>query len=166
MEHCYREHFATVERAVGSLLEAADRETLIHEVFSQLLAREELRRSFRGGSFAAWLAAVARNRAIDVRRRITRETGPPAECDDSTGSRDWQEAADARMLVERFRRDYLKPEWWNVFELRFLQRLSQREAAERLSMHRSTVVYREIRIRRQLKRFLLEEEPSPEKDQP
>ena len=69
LEGCYREHFSTVERAMGSLLGAADRETAIHELFSRLIGSVELRRSFQGGSFAAWLATVARHQAIDTWRR-------------------------------------------------------------------------------------------------
>src|SRR5262245_46503694 len=74
LEGCYREHFAVVAGAIGGILGPVDRETVIHEVFSRLIAREELRRSFRGGSFPAWLATVARNHAIDYRRRLARES--------------------------------------------------------------------------------------------
>src|SRR5579871_1367051 len=71
---CYRDHFEGVERAIGSILSGADRETVIHEVFSRLISQEHLRQSFRGGSLGAWLATVARNAAIDYRRRLTRES--------------------------------------------------------------------------------------------
>src|SRR5262245_19436772 len=74
LQACYRQHRAAVDRAVGGLLGAADRETLIHELFSRLIVDEELRRSFGGGSFASWLAAVARHQALDLRRRLGRET--------------------------------------------------------------------------------------------
>jgi RNA polymerase sigma-70 factor (ECF subfamily) len=159
LEACYREHFTTVERAIGPLLGGADRETAIQELFSRLIGSEELRRSFRGGSLAAWLGTVARNQAIDVRRRIARDARLPAEDDGAGADGDWEEAAQARLLVERFRRDHLPPEWLGVFELRFLEQLPQREAAARLSMRRTTLAYREIRIRRLLRRFLLGEDP-------
>ena len=55
LEECYRDQFRVVELAVGKVLRGADKETVIHEVFLQLLARDELRRGFTGGSFAAWL---------------------------------------------------------------------------------------------------------------
>ena len=72
---CYRDHFRVVESAVGQVLRGADKETVIHDVFLQLLAREELRRGFTGGSFTAWLATTARHQAIDYRRRYRSERG-------------------------------------------------------------------------------------------
>lgn len=161
LEVCYREHFATVERAIGSLLGAADRETAIHELFSRLIGSAELRRSFQGGSFPAWLATVARHQAIDTWRRSARETGAPVADPATAETGSWEETAQARLLVERFRRDHLPPDWRGVFDLRFLQQLPQREAAKQLSLPRTTLAYREIRIRRLLRRFLLEgDEPA------
>ena len=156
LEGCYRDHFAIVVGAIGGILSPVDRETVVHELFSRLIAREDLRRSFRGGSFSAWLGTVARNQAIDYRRRLSRESeaGLPDEAAVAAGT--WELAAEARLLVERFRRDCLPPAWQGVFELRFLAQLPQREAARQLSMRRTTLAYREVRIRRMLKRFLLE----------
>ena len=152
---------------MGSLLGAADRETAIHELFSRLIGNADLRRSFQGGSFAAWLATVARHQAIDTWRRSARETGAPADDPAIPETSNWEEAAQARLLVERFREDHLPPDWQGVFDLRFLQQLPQREAATRLSLPRTTLVYREIRIRRLLRRFLLEgDEPSAKPSPP
>jgi len=159
MEKCYREQFAVVERAIGPLLRDADRETVIHELFSQLLASPELRRSFQGGSFPAWMATVARHRAIDFARRLRREVG--MELAHQTSGEDahgWHGSTEARLLVERFRRDLVPDEWQGVFELRFLERLTQREAARRLDIRRTTLAYRELRLRRLLRRFLFSEE--------
>lgn len=50
-----------------------------------------------------------------------------------------------------------------MFELRFLHQLPQRDAASRLGINRTTLAYREVRIRRLLKRFLLEQ-PQPQDD--
>ena len=166
LEACYREHFGTVERAIGTLLGGADRETAIHELFSRLISSAELRRSFQGGTFAAWLATVARNQAIDTRRKAAREISASTDDPGASEAGNWEEAAQARLLVERFRRDLLPPDWQGVFELRFLQQLPQREAATRLSMHRTTLAYREIRIRRLLRRFLLEDDPSSQLEPP
>lgn len=157
---CYREHFDDVERAIGTILSGADRETVIHEVFSRLISHEHLRQSFRGGSMGAWLATVARNAAIDYRRRLARETTASAEAAQSASDGTlWEEAAQARLLIERFRREELPPAWAEVFELCFLQQMSQREAARSLGLRRTTLAYREMRIRRALRRFLLEGEP-------
>ena len=159
LEDCYREQFATVDRAIAPVLRGADRETAIHEVFARLMSGAELRRSFQGGSLAAWLATVARNHAIDVRRRLARETDAlgRAELETDGPAGEWTDAADARLLIEQFEREHLQPDWLGVFRLRFLQQLPQREAAARLSIRRTTLAYRELRIRRQLKRFLLTE---------
>jgi RNA polymerase sigma-70 factor (ECF subfamily) len=161
IETCYREHFLTVDRAIGEILRGADRETVVHEVFSRLIAREALRRSFRGGSLGAWLTAVARNQAIDYRRRLAREAplfAAPEAAGQGAGS-GWEEATEARLLIERFRREHLPPAWADVFELCFLRQLSQREASAELGISRTTLAYRELRIRRRLRRFLLEGEP-------
>lgn len=158
LEGCYRDHFAVVAGAIGGILAPVDRETVIHELFSRLIAREDLRRSFRGGSFPAWLATVARNQAIDYRRRLSRESEVIVPDQNAFAAGTWELAAEARLLVERFRRDCLPPAWQGVFELRFLAQLPQREAARQLSMRRTTLAYREVRIRRLLKRFLLEED--------
>jgi len=144
---------------MGTVLGSADRETAIHELWARLLEGEGLRRAFQGGAFSSWLAVVARNHALDVRRRITREV-PGGQADaDAWQTESWEEAVQARLLVDRFRRDLLPPEWAGVFELRFLQQLPQRDAAARLSLHRTTLAYRELRIRRLLKKFLLDDRP-------
>jgi RNA polymerase sigma-70 factor (ECF subfamily) len=161
LEDCYRQHFATVERAIGTLLGAADRETAIHELWTRIIDGAPLRRSFQGGAFAAWIGVVARHHAIDMRRRITREVvhrGAGSHAGQAEPSHTWEEAAQAHLVVERFRRELLPPEWAGVFELRFLQQLPQREAAARLSLRRTTLAYRELRIRRLLRRFLLDDE--------
>lgn len=157
IEGCYRQHFAAVERAMSGLLGAADRETVIHELFSRLLTNGDLRRAFTGGSFVAWLARVARNQAIDYQRRLGREV--PLEAETSAArAASWEDAAEARILIERFRRERLPPEWAGVFERRFLEQLTQHEAARALGLRRTTLAYRELRIRRALRAFLLEEE--------
>jgi RNA polymerase sigma-70 factor (ECF subfamily) len=157
LEDCYREHFTAVERAVAPVLSGLDREAAIHEVFARLIARAEVRRSFQGGSLAAWLATMARNHAIDVRRRSAREATvlSEAEAQMDGGPADWANAAHARLLIDQFEREQLPPGWLGVFRLRFLQQLPQREAAACLSIRRTTLAYRELRIRRLLKRFLL-----------
>jgi RNA polymerase sigma-70 factor (ECF subfamily) len=160
IEACYREHFGTAERAIGSILSGADRETAIHELFARVMSSADLRRSFRGGSLAAWLGTVARHQAIDVRRRMAREVDIAAtRGPDEPG--EWEQTAEARLLVERFRRDHLPPAWAGVFELRFLQQLPQREAAARLLIRRTTLAYRELRIRRLLTTFLLTDDLPP-----
>jgi RNA polymerase sigma-70 factor (ECF subfamily) len=155
IETCYLRHFDAVERAIGQRLGGADRETVIHEVFTRLVAREDLRRTFRGGSLAAWLGAIARNQAIDYGRRLSREVPWSQDEPACVGQAQlWEDGAEASLLIEKFRRTELPAEWVGVFETRFLRELTQREAAAELGISRTTVVLRELRIRQRLRRFL------------
>ena len=156
---CYREHFGQVQRVVSRLLQGADQETVIHDVFCNLIADEGMRRRFRGGSFAAWLTTVARNRAIDYLRRRRRENlvAPERAAALQSGPRPSATTAafDARCTIERFRTQHLPAKWAPVFEKRFMEQLSQRDAAAALGMRRTTLAYQEQRIRRLLRSVLL-----------
>jgi RNA polymerase sigma-70 factor (ECF subfamily) len=158
MEECYREHFDAVMQAVGKMLSFADRETVVHEVFYRLLSDPAMRTSFQGGSLKAWLRTVARNRAIDYlrRHRRERELDPQAASElERSQARRREEAAEAKLLIDRFRRKRLPEKLEPIFETRFLQQLSQREAARKLGMRRTTLAYQEQQIRDLLRRFLL-----------
>jgi RNA polymerase sigma-70 factor, ECF subfamily len=158
LEEVYRENFAQVEAAVGVVLHGADRETAIHEVFLRVINSETFRRSFHGGDLGAWLSVVARNHAIDYARRRNRES--PAGVDFGEGASDGDlmaRTSEARLLVDRFRREVLPPQWQGVFETRFLQSMTQAEAAAALGTRRTTLAYQELRIRRLLRKFLLED---------
>jgi RNA polymerase sigma-70 factor (ECF subfamily) len=161
LDECYRNHFRVVETAVGHVLRGADKETVIHDVFLQLLARPELRRGFTGGSFAAWLATIARHQAIDFWRRYRREhsleqlasrnaPGEPVQPVEPL-----ERTVEARLLIDRFRREVLPPKWARVFEARFVSGLDQRSAAAQVGISRTTLAYQEIQLRRLLRRFLL-----------
>ena len=157
LEACYRDHYSSVERVVGGVLRGADRETVIHEVFYRLLTRPELRKSYSGGSLSAWLHTLARNHAIDHIRRAQRDVplGEEHRASEPTAAAGLDEELDARRLIGQFRREVLPPGWAPVFEKRFLEQLDQREAARRIGISRTTLAYRELRIRAMLKRFLL-----------
>ena len=158
LEECYRDQFRVVEIAVGKVLRGADKETVIHEVFLQLLAREDLRRGFTGGSFAAWLSTIARHQAIYFWRRYRRErsldelgsSGEPVQPVES-----FERTVEASLLINRFRSEVLPAKWATVFEARFVLGLDQRSAATRIGVSRTTLAYQEIQIRRLLRRFLL-----------
>ncbi|HEX4628097.1 MAG TPA: RNA polymerase sigma factor [Gemmatimonadales bacterium] len=162
MERCYRDHYRTVATAVRRILTDADAETVTHEVFYRLLSDRGMRESFQGGNLAAWLTRVAMNGALDHRRRYRREAnGSPenatADADPGTAERADDDLA-AKQLVDRFRRECLPPEWDALFDARFLRALPQRLAAKELGMHRTTLVYREARIRALLRKFLIRTE--------
>ena len=106
----------------------------------------------------AWLATVTRNSAIDYLRRLTREVALPASGDPHPPVPAHDSEVDARLLMEQFQRERLRPEWRPVFEARFLRQLSQREAARALRIRRTTLAYRELRIRQALKSFLMEDQ--------
>lgn len=154
----YEDHFTTVERAVGRILQGADKETVIHEVFYQLMTNADVRLRFQGGSLQAWLTTLAKNRAIDFQRRRQLECpvgtdlerfGAPA----STQS--FEPETLARLLLQRFRATALPTKWRRVFDARFIRQLDQREAAEELGMSRTTLAYQEYRVRRLLRSFAL-----------
>jgi len=153
----YRETYETVDATVGRVLRGADRETVVHDLYLRLLSKSELRRNFSGGSMRSWLATLAHNLAVDFWRRHRRET--TLEDQDTPPlidplSQHMEERAELNLFVERFRRDGLPEELWPVFQARFVEPLDQREAARRLGLPRTTLAYRELRVRRFLRAYL------------
>jgi RNA polymerase sigma-70 factor (ECF subfamily) len=153
----YQAHFGTVRAAVRAILSGADGETAIHEVFMRLLSKEDLRRAYRGGSFSSWLFTVAKNHAIDFARRRDREKPSGLALDPGVTHSALDEQIEARSLVRQFR-ERLPEQWVPVFDARFVRQLDQRTAARALGVPRTTLVYREHRIRRLLRAFLLRSE--------
>jgi RNA polymerase sigma-70 factor (ECF subfamily) len=161
LEACYRQHYETVNSAAGRLLRGADRESVVHEVFFRVLSRPDFRASFRGGSLGAWLATVARNLAMDAVRSQQRQRAVSLNDAEEPGvavATRFEEASEARLLVERFRREILPEKWEGVFVARFLEQRDQRDAAAKLGIARTTLAYQELRVRALLKKFLLEGE--------
>ena len=163
LEACYREHFRAVDAAVGRVLDGADRETVVHEIFYRLLSSAEMRAAFHGGAMGAWLARVSYNQAIDFVRRRRREVplddAALARLETDAHSRALERKAEASILIERFQAEHLPAKWRAVFRARFLEQLDQRTAAARLGMHRTTLAYQELRIRARRKRFLRKDAP-------
>jgi len=159
MRECYEEHFDAVMRAAGSVLRGADQENVAHDVFLRMISENEFRRKFGGGSFRSWISTVARNRAIDYARRHGREQAvAPEVAEGLAGGTSGRvaERAEARDLLERFRQARVPERWARVFEARFMQQLSQREAARSLGLRRTTLAYQEQQLRDRLRRFVLE----------
>lgn len=160
----YQEHFGALAAMLTRLLPApSDRESLIHGLFCDLLAKQELRQRFVGGNLAAWLTTVARNRAIDLlrRRRLERERANKANRslygeEDEVGGEAIEHAVEAHRVIERMRH-VLPGKLWSVFEARFVEQLSQRDAAKQIGIGRTTLAYRERRVRALLKEHVLSE---------
>jgi len=86
LEACYRDHLATVAQAVGRVLEGADQETVIHDVFLRLLTDARMRAGFRDGAFPAWLTSSPDlplhpgtwvDRTAEIFGQVGIEDGPP-----------------------------------------------------------------------------------------
>jgi RNA polymerase sigma factor (sigma-70 family) len=159
LEQIYRDSFAAVRRAAGRVLrEPADRDGVVQQVFTEVVSSRSLRATFRGGDLAAWLAAIARHKAIDFARREQRLTDlsevPEPAAD--AGPLD-----DFKQELERFARR-LPAERRRVLELRYVLGMTQVEAARALEMPRSTLEDWERQIKRALERHLLsgDEEPT------
>jgi RNA polymerase sigma-70 factor (ECF subfamily) len=158
LHECYVDHVDTAEQAIGRILQGADKETVIHELFYRLVSDGDLRAKFRGGSLRAWIAVVARNLAIDYLRKRRREQPyalAPDEVRDSHPQTSIEASIEARQVVARFRETHLPEKYRRVFDARFVHQLDQSEAARALGMHRTTLLYQESRIRKLLKSFLL-----------
>ncbi|MBU0552893.1 sigma-70 family RNA polymerase sigma factor [Myxococcota bacterium] len=166
----YQVYFSTVRSGVERVLThhcAADRETVIFQVFEGLLSRRKMREGFRGGRMDRWLTAVARNAAIDFLRRHQREvlTDPQllvaahrVEADEGPDPEMIAQQRELEAQVAEFRAQHLPPKLEPVFEARFFQQLSQYEAAEQLGMRRTTLASQEKKIRALLRRFFLRHE--------
>ena len=159
IEQVYRDQFGAVDAVVGRFLVGADRETVVHEVFFKLVSDQSFREKFDGRALGGWLRQVAKNQAIDFLRKRKREVPLADETQhalESTAETD-REAyrSEAERLVGAFRKDHLPEKWAPVFEARFMKQLSQRDAAKQLGISRTTLAYREQRVRQLLKRFLL-----------
>jgi RNA polymerase sigma factor (sigma-70 family) len=161
IEAVYRETFEVVRRAAGRVLrEPADRDAVVHEVYTQLVSSRRLRDSYQsgggtaaGGRIAGWLSAIARHRALDFIRRERRLTDLSA-LDEVAAATD--PLADFRQDLERFA-DRLDPQRRRVLELRFVAGMTQAEAAAQLGMPRSTLEDREREIKTMLEHHLLDD---------
>jgi RNA polymerase sigma-70 factor (ECF subfamily) len=150
MAECYREFVGTVDGAVARYVGGVDRETVIEEVFFRLVSEPDLRAAYGGGCFAAWLSTVARNQAIDYLRRQRHQVGvDPDTLGEAAAQESFERQTVARELIAYYRAQ-VPAAWQSVFDARFLAQLNQQEAADLLGISRTTLAYREMRIRRLL----------------
>jgi RNA polymerase sigma factor (sigma-70 family) len=157
IEDIYRTTFEEVRRAAGTVLhEPADRDAVVHEVFLQLLSSRELRASHRGGQLGAWLGAIARHQALDFVRRESRLTDLSAV----------DEASSRIDPLDELRRELVRfaarfdPERQRLIQLRYIEGMTQMEAAAVLGKPRSTLEDWEHQFRRALNAHLAGKKPA------
>jgi len=148
----------------------ADLEDAMQEIFLKAFSRTA-RTSFDGArDFGPYLGRIARNVMVDRARRAGRELLMPEVGLDTAGGRAapdpypelvarWEDP-EAIAVARRFIED-LPPELARVHGVRYVEGLSQREAAAHLGMTRQTLRTLEGKLRDGLRR-LLRKNPAPE----
>ena len=162
----YHRHLGRVERAVSRYCRGAEAECVVHDLFLDIIERPELRARFEQGDLGAWLATLARRRALDHlrRRRRYRLVDDPRALDDALDPVEPEgsllERDRARRLAEALERfaglelPRLDRRLADVFQARFVERKSQLAAAATLGIPRTTLIDREARLMRRLRPFL------------
>jgi RNA polymerase sigma-70 factor (ECF subfamily) len=148
IEEIYRATFEEVKRAAGTVLrEPADRDAVVNEVYLQLLSSRELRESHRGGAMGSWLGAIARHQALDFARRESRLTDLSV-VDEAVTKTD-HAVEDLRRELVRFAARF-EPERQRLIHLRYVEGMTQMEAAAVLGKPRSTLEDWEHQFKRAL----------------
>jgi RNA polymerase sigma factor (sigma-70 family) len=161
IEEIYRATFEEVRRAAGTVLhEPADRDAVVHEVYLELLESRELRESHRGGALGAWLGAIARHQALDFARRESRLTDLSAVDEVSIKS---DGLTDLRRELIRFA-ERMDPERRRLVELRYVEGMTQMEAAAILGKPRSTLEDWEHQFKRALMAHVAGKKTAPQND--
>jgi RNA polymerase sigma factor (sigma-70 family) len=159
IEEIYRTTFDEVRRAAGTVLhEPADRDAVVHEVFLQLISSRDLRESHRGGQIGSWLGAIARHQALDFARRESRLTDLSA-IDEATSRVDPLD--ELRRELVRFAAQ-LDPDRQRLVQLRYIEGMTQMEAAAALGKPRSTLEDWEHQLKRALHAHLAGKKPGKE----
>jgi RNA polymerase sigma-70 factor (ECF subfamily) len=123
--------------AFRMLSDQGSAEDLTQAVFLKIWSTPEV---FRGGNFAAWIARVTRNRALDMLRN--RASRPEAELPEAMPADDaLEDIALAHLNAERVRdaMAQLPPEQRQPIELGFFGGITQEEIARRTGVPLGTV---------------------------
>jgi RNA polymerase sigma-70 factor (ECF subfamily) len=153
LERIYREHRRQLERVATRYVGAAEAESVLQDVFVEVIRSAEMRRRFTGGSLGAWLSEITRRKALEHLRRTRRPV--PAE-GEQPASATAEAVLVARDLVQRFVAAHVPSEQHRFFVLRFLERRTQVEVAGELGIPRSTLEGWEHRLTERLRRFVRE----------
>jgi RNA polymerase sigma factor (sigma-70 family) len=143
----YVEHGAALLRETCRYAGPAEAESVVHDVFVELLRNRALRAQFVGGALAAWLRQIARLKALEHLRRARRPPPPRMEPEASLEARD---------VLTRFLAAEVPEVQKRFFGMRFLARQTQVEIAAQLGIPRSTLEGWEHRLTEKLRAFVVE----------
>jgi RNA polymerase sigma factor (sigma-70 family) len=147
----YVEHGAALLRESRRYAGPAEAESVVHDVFVELLRNRALRAQFVGGALAAWLRQIARLKALEHLRRARRQ--PPPEL--SPEAHSGEGSLEARDVLAHFLAKVPDAQK-QFFGMRFLARQTQVEIAAELGIPRSTLEGWEHRLTEKLRAFVLE----------
>jgi RNA polymerase sigma factor (sigma-70 family) len=151
MRRVYLDHGGGLLRDLRRHIGPAEAESVVHDVFVELLRNPELRGRFVGGSLFAWLRQIARLKALEHLRRVRRDV--PAELPDLAASPEPE--LEARDVLTRFLNKFVPERQREFFTLRFLHKHTQVEVAARLGVPRSTLEGWEHGLVEKLRDFVL-----------
>jgi DNA-directed RNA polymerase specialized sigma24 family protein len=159
IETTYRVHATRLLRIARGIVGSAEAESVVQEVFVELIRNEELRRRFTQGtqkSMAGWLGAITRLKSLEHRRRAWRDGVATDEAPDG-GQPPPEPRLEARDLLERFlRAQIVSGVQAEFFRRRFIDCHTQVEIAASLSVPRSTLEGWEHRLSERFRRFVWE----------
>jgi RNA polymerase sigma factor (sigma-70 family) len=148
----YLEHGAALLRDLRRHTGSAEAESVVHDVFVELLRNQDLRSRFLGGTMRAWLRQIGRMKCLEHLRRARPRDG--REWADGQASPEPE--LEARDLLRRLLTDVVPPKQRDFFRLRFLETHTQVEVAARLRIPRSTLEGWEHRLSERLRELILD----------
>jgi RNA polymerase sigma factor (sigma-70 family) len=156
VRHVYLQHGAGLLRDLRRHIGPAEAESVVHDVFVELLRNHDLRARFTGGSLFAWLRQIARLKAFEHLRRVRRDV--PSELPDLPERPASPEPEiEARDVLTRFLNTVVPSKQRDFFALRFLHKHTQVEVSAQLGIARSTLEGWEHGLLEKLRDFVLEE---------
>ena len=152
MREIYLEHGPALFRDLCRVAGPAEAESVVHDVFVELLRNRDLRSRFTGGALYLWLRQIARLKAFEHFRKVRRNV--PQDVPEAFESPEPE--LEARDVLARFLAQVVPPRQRDFFTLRFLENHTQIEIAARLGVPRSTLEGWEHALTAKLRVFVLE----------
>jgi RNA polymerase sigma factor (sigma-70 family) len=149
----YITHGPALLRQLRRYAGPAEAESVVHDLFVELLKNRELRQRFKGGQMLAWLREIGRLKALEHLRKAGRQVPQEMPEVGISPERD----VEARDLVSRFLAGFVPVTQQRFFGLRFLERRTQVEIAACLGIPRSTLEGWEHSLIRKLRAFVTED---------